>query len=539
MHRSGTSAVTRLISLLGMHTPPDEDLVQPSAKNPKGYWESESLVAFNERLLWAVDCDISCPVVLAPGWEHDARLDALRAEAPAAVRAVFPSDPWVWKDPRHCLAFSFWRSALAIDPVVVIVNRNPLEIVASALRVRGEQGKVYALALWERYLRQGLEQVAGLPVLVVDYADVLSAPVAWCERAHAFLTGVGVPAQQHREADVLEFIDTDLRHTEFIRADLLQDADVSDAQRQLFQVLEDLKGAHDNFSAPELTTETPTTEALLLERRRALELKRELDRERRPRWSSRLRASRYLTPARPLYVGGRRLVEALQRREGDPRDPLHVLHVGKTGGTALNHVLVEHAATARYRPVFGGHQLTLADIPPGERFMFLIRDPLTRFVSAFNSRFREGRPRYHYPWREDERAAFAVFKTPDQLATALSSTDTEERTQAEQAMRAIGHVNTNYSFWFGHEANFRARLPDLFFLGFQDSLDEDFVLLKRKLGLPAHAQLPRGDAAHQAPAGSDTSLSESARANLERWYADDVAFVELCRELAPRVNVTP
>ncbi len=532
MHRSGTSAVTRLISLLGLHTPPDEDLVQPTAKNPKGYWESESLVAFNERLLWAVDCDISCPVVLAPGWEHDARLDALRAQAPDAVRAVFPSVPWVWKDPRHCLAFSFWRSALSIEPVVVLVNRNPLEIAASALRVRGEQGKVYALALWERYLRQALGEISGLPVLVADYADVLSAPVDWCEEAHAFLTSAGVSAQQRREADVLDFIDTELRHTEFVRADLLQDPEVSEPQRRLSEVLDDLEGAHDAFAPPRLPDETPTTEALFAERRRALALKRELDQARGPG----LRRSKYLAPARPLYARGRRLVGAL-KRESDAREPLHVLHVGKTGGTALNHVLVEHAATLRYRPVFGGHQLTLADIPPGERFMFLIRDPLTRFVSAFNSRLREGLPRYHYPWRDDERAAFAVFTTPDQLATALSSADTSERVQAEQAMRAIGHVNTHYSSWFGDAEQFRARLQDLFFVGFQERLDEDFDLLKRKLGLPASAQLPRGDAAHESPAGLDTNLSATARANLERWYADDIAFVELCREIAPRVNV--
>ncbi len=221
----------------------------------------------------------------------------------------------------------------------------------------------------------------------------------------------------------------------------------------------------------------------------------------------------------------------------DPREPLHVLHVGKTGGTALNHVLVEHANAVRYRPVFGGHVLTLGDVPAGERFMFFIRDPLDRFVSSFNSRLREGRPRYHYPWREEERVAFAVFKTPDQLATALSSAADEERSRAEQAMEGIGHVNTRYSFWFGDGGTFRDRLPDLFFIGFQERLDEDFELLKQKLGLPEQAELPRGEAAHQAPAGFDTRLGETARANLTRWYADDLAFVEVCRELAPEINV--
>ncbi len=221
----------------------------------------------------------------------------------------------------------------------------------------------------------------------------------------------------------------------------------------------------------------------------------------------------------------------------DSREPVHVFHVGKTGGTALNHVLLEHADAVRYRLVFGGHQHTLADVPAGERFMFFIRDPLTRFVSAFNSRLREGRPRYHYPWREEERAAFAVFKTPDQLATGLSSADAGERARAEQAMSDIGHLNTRYSYWFGDEASFHERVPDLFFVGFQERLDEDFELLKERLGLPPDAQLPRGDVdAHQTPAGFDTHLGESARANLERWYEDDIKFFELCRELAPRVN---
>ncbi len=220
----------------------------------------------------------------------------------------------------------------------------------------------------------------------------------------------------------------------------------------------------------------------------------------------------------------------------DSREPLHVLHVGKTGGTALNHVLVEHAGVTRYRLVFGGHQLTVADVPVGERFMFFIRDPLSRFVSAFNSRLREGRPRYHYPWRDEEKVAFAVFKTPNELATALSADDSSLRKQAEAAMQGIGHLNTGYSYWFGDESSFRARVPDLFFIGFQERLDEDFETLKQRLGIPVGAELPRGDLAHEAPAELDTQLGEAARANLARWYAEDLAFVQRCRELAPRIN---
>jgi hypothetical protein len=221
----------------------------------------------------------------------------------------------------------------------------------------------------------------------------------------------------------------------------------------------------------------------------------------------------------------------------DPRPALYAFHIGKTGGTALNETLLKHADACRYRLIFGGHTLTLRHVPPGERFMFVIRDPLNRFVSAFNGRLREDRPRYHYPWRDEEKAAFAIFKTPDQLATALSSDDAEERRRAEDAMKGIGHVNTPYSYWFDDEKTFRSRLPDLFFIGFTERLNDDFELLKDRLDMPIDLQLPQDEtAAHRTPAHFSSQLSGVGQANLERWYARDVAFVRLCRELAPRVN---
>lgn len=249
-----------------------------------------------------------------------------------------------------------------------------------------------------------------------------------------------------------------------------------------------------------------------------------------------------------LSATGRRLMGRLRSSERrprvtsaadpqDPRPPLNVLHIGKTGGTALKHVLMEHQDASHHQLLFRGHDVTLEDVPKGERFMFLIRDPLTRYVSAFNGRLREDRPRYHYPWREEERVAFAVFKTPDELAVALSADDAEMRARAEAAMHGIGHVNTPYTFWFTDEASFRARLPDLFFIGLQDRLDGDFELLRRKLGLDEGVPLPADEtSAHKTPVGYETALSEEGRSNLQRWYAQDVALVRLCRELAPGIN---
>jgi hypothetical protein len=317
MHRSGTSAATRLIALLGVRTPPAEDLVQPTVKNPKGYWESELLVWFNERILAAVGSDMRCPAVLAPGWEHDPRLARLREDAPAAVSRVFPTSPWVWKDPRHCLTLGFWRGVLDVAPAAVVVNRNPLEIAASAQRVRTDQGKLYSLAMWERYLRQALDQVAGLPVLITTYDELISDPLAWSDSAQAFLDANNVPAHGTDRDEVMSFVERDLRHVSATRVEFLSDPDVSEPQRALFLALEELEGAHDRFVAPVIPDETPATERLIAERRRALaESARQMDGARSPGWRLRVRSSRYAGPARPIYAFGRRVVEALSAAVG-------------------------------------------------------------------------------------------------------------------------------------------------------------------------------------------------------------------------------
>jgi len=312
MHRSGTSAVTRFVSLLGAATPVGDDLVQPTDKNPKGYWESESLVNFNERVLKAVGCDMRCPIELPPGWERDPRLDALRVDGPTAVRVAFATEPWVWKDPRHCLTFSFWRDVLDVRPAIVLVNRNPLEIAASVGRVRTELDKMYALALWERYLRQGLRQVRGLPVYVTSYEDLLADPLGWLERIGHFLANVGVPVEAPDTEAAQSFLDAQLRHARYSVMDVLEDDDVSDAQRALYRVLCDLEGAHENLLVSALPWETPTTEAVLDKRRASLErsheLARKLQLERESRWWRRAGRSRWARPVRPLHTLARGLL---------------------------------------------------------------------------------------------------------------------------------------------------------------------------------------------------------------------------------------
>lgn len=232
------------------------------------------------------------------------------------------------------------------------------------------------------------------------------------------------------------------------------------------------------------------------------------------------------------------LVNAVHERYSRMRGRriVHVLHIGKTGGTAIKHALRRHRTGPDHGLVLHEHRTTLMDVPRGDQVVLFLRDPISRFVSGFYSGMRQGRPRYVVPWDEREAAAFSRFTTPNQLAVALSSEDPERRAHAEAAMRSIRHVEYGFGTWLGSEGYFRSRLPDIFFIGFQETLAADFDRLVSRLGLSARVRLPTDEvAAHRTPPDLDRTLDPVATENLRRWYADDFRLYHLGRELAESV----
>ena len=218
------------------------------------------------------------------------------------------------------------------------------------------------------------------------------------------------------------------------------------------------------------------------------------------------------------------------------RRTVHLVHVPKTGGTVLKHALREYRLWNGGTIVLHGHDTGLGDVPPGDRVMFFLRDPLTRFVSAFYSRQRKGYPRFNGSWKPGEREAFERFQTPNELARTLSSSDRAQRELAWSAMGNIQHLRSTLT-WLESEAYLRSRLEDIFYIGFQETLDRDFEGLKRKLGLPVELRLSGDEVeAHRNPARLDCRLDDLGVGNLREWYEADWRVVDFCRGQAPRVN---
>jgi len=201
---------------------------------------------------------------------------------------------------------------------------------------------------------------------------------------------------------------------------------------------------------------------------------------------------------------------------------VHFLHIRKTGGNALKAAL--RPVAEEYGLILHEHATTLRDIKAGEGIAFVVRDPVARFVSGFNSRLRKGQPLRNARWSDSEAEAFARFKTPNDLAKAL--TDTELRDLARRAMSDIAHVRTSFADALGSKDYVLERLPDIVWIGRTESLESDFEKLKQRLGLPSAITLPADAvAAHRTPPGFSTELSEIGRKNIAEWYAADRDFV--------------
>ena len=216
----------------------------------------------------------------------------------------------------------------------------------------------------------------------------------------------------------------------------------------------------------------------------------------------------------------------------------HFLHLPKTGGTALRHA-IGAVQSANHTIMFHPHSVRLRDLPDDDAFFFTVRDPVARFVSAFNSRSREGAPRYATPWTASERAFFTRYSTANQLGLALASSHSGVRRDAERAIRSVRLLRSSYWDWFGSERVLRRNVHRVLWVGWVPTLNADFERLRRVLALPATVALPADDVmAHRAPGRMPSPLEARAASAIRMWCSADYEFLALLADLVP-VSYTP
>ena len=176
MHRSGTSAITRVLNLLGADL---GNRLVPGVEgvNDGGFWEHVDAVALDDKLLgWHGRSWHSVQPVDTSAIGKDLLRQACR-DIGTLIRRDFAASPlWAIKDPRMSLLAPVWTRALAESGVsarVVVAFRHPDEVAASLHR-RDAITRAHAHLLWGTYFVSAVRSSAGVPRAICDYAGLMA-----------------------------------------------------------------------------------------------------------------------------------------------------------------------------------------------------------------------------------------------------------------------------------------------------------------------------------------------------------------------------
>lgn len=249
MHRSGTSALTRVLSLAGAKLP--QRLMGAGPGNDLGHWEPQALVDYFDRLLAEVGSswhDWQGPDLtrLPP-----ARKDAIRNEI-ADILAEDYQDAclFVVKDPRVCRLAPLVMEALAhagyrVSPVLTF--RNPLDVMGS-MEVRFGGGwpdgytRVDAALLWLRHVLDAERATRGMHRAIVSYDGLLRDWRAVIDEV-ARGTRCEFPfAKDEIQPQVAEFLSNKDRHHSFTTQELQLDADLHGWVSDAYEAMRILEG---------------------------------------------------------------------------------------------------------------------------------------------------------------------------------------------------------------------------------------------------------------------------------------------------------
>lgn len=184
MHRSGTSALTRVINLMGFTAP--RTLMPATEANEEGFWESQVFMDLNEEILAACGSKWNDwrPFKVDP--LATARANGLYGKVREAIAGEYGGAAHiVLKDPRISRLVPLYAAALGeegyrIQPVIAL--RNPMEVAASLTRRHGlTQSR--GIGSWLRYTLDAEAATRGRPRAVISYDGLLEDWRGTLERA--------------------------------------------------------------------------------------------------------------------------------------------------------------------------------------------------------------------------------------------------------------------------------------------------------------------------------------------------------------------
>lgn len=220
MHRSGTSALTRGLSVLGCTL--GENLIEAIPdNNDKGFWEDADINAFNQELL----------VLTGSDWWHLMQYNADFFRAPIFIpyrltartllsRKIVAGRTLALKEPRMTLLLPFWQDIfdeMGLQVGYVHAVRHPLDVAYSLLRRDGFSHE-RSLLLWFFYHESAIKCTLDKNYVVVHYDRLLDQTSRQLER---IVQTLHFPVFDEQSAAFTEyantFLDRQLRHSTYAK----------------------------------------------------------------------------------------------------------------------------------------------------------------------------------------------------------------------------------------------------------------------------------------------------------------------------------
>lgn len=243
MHRSGTSALTRGLQVLGVDL--GERLIGGVAgNNEKGFWEDAEINRFDDELLGELGSAWDRLNVMETEALTAPQLASRRAQAAQLLKSKLADGViFAFKDPRTAVLLPFWQEVFAelgLRASYVIAVRNPAEVAHSLAR-RDGMAISKGILLWVKYSMAALRGTREAHRVFVAYGSLMEDPERQLARIARELH---LPGPEQNPEGLLayteEFLTADLRHNVLPRSALVDPAHIPPMVRDLYGLLEDL-----------------------------------------------------------------------------------------------------------------------------------------------------------------------------------------------------------------------------------------------------------------------------------------------------------
>ncbi len=247
MHRSGTSALARVLNLMGVDL--GIGLEAAGKDNQRGFWEHPELNILDDNILKSFNSSWQDLHSLPGQWWQAETLGPFIKRIESVLDQQFSQSPvWGLKDPRLCRLLPLWLPILKqrnCQPSFVCITRHPMEVMRS-LKTRNKFSSWKGYLLWLKYVLEAERGSRGYPRVFVTYEDLLSDPVATIEQISQTLW---LPLPEDRDAllkEATNFLSANLRH-ERAESNALSKADpLHKLIDQAYQALIRVTGQNEN-----------------------------------------------------------------------------------------------------------------------------------------------------------------------------------------------------------------------------------------------------------------------------------------------------